>query len=256
MTGQQTDVPDYNNLQFVGMFRGPLRIPRLLRNPGRTCSSAISAPPTTTPRTQSQRMPTALERNGDFSQTVDGLGRPITVIDPSTGLPFPGNTIPRDRISPQAAALLGYYPRPTVDSPERFNYQAPIVSAMRQDSVQSRVTQNRQSAESDLRDRRTISGARSTRRRCSASTMRRRRRTSTSQVNWNRRVSQFLQLRTRYQFTQQSIDASRRTSRIGPTCRARPASPATTRSRSTGARRRCRSRASPDSRTDCRESPT
>ena len=60
--------------------------------------------------TQSQRMPTTLERNGDFSQTVDGLGRPVTVNDPLTGQPFPGNTIPRDRISPEAACAARLLP--------------------------------------------------------------------------------------------------------------------------------------------------
>ena len=68
-------------------------------------------------------------------------GGRCTIIDPLTGLPFPGNTIPRDRISPQAAALLGYYPQPTLDADGRYNYEAPILSVMRQESVQSRLTQ-------------------------------------------------------------------------------------------------------------------
>ena len=103
MTGQQTVVPDYNNLHFVGMFQGPLRIPRLLPNRDRTCSLAISAPTDDRATPAAQRMPTTRERNGDFSQTVDGLGRPITVTDPLTGQPFPNGTIPRDRISPRGS---------------------------------------------------------------------------------------------------------------------------------------------------------
>ena len=42
-------------------------------------------------------MPTALERNGDFSQTRTGgtaTGALVTVKDPLTGNPFPGNVIP------------------------------------------------------------------------------------------------------------------------------------------------------------------
>ena len=31
-------------------------------------------------------------------QSVDGSGRPITIIDPNTGAPFPGNIIPANRI--------------------------------------------------------------------------------------------------------------------------------------------------------------
>ena len=44
------------------------------------------------------RVPTELERAGNFSQSVDGTGRAITIIDPLTGQPFPGNIIPADRI--------------------------------------------------------------------------------------------------------------------------------------------------------------
>ena len=202
MTGQPTLQPSYYNLHLIGMFQGPLRIPRVLRN-GPNVFVGYQRTNDDNAITQSQRMPTALERNGDFSQTVDALGRAVQVNDPATGLPFPGNTIPRGRISPEAAALLGYYPRPTVDSPQGLNYQAPILSAIRQDSVQSRVTQV-------INQRNQIFGTgayqRST---TSATTLFRFKDVTESSatdisVNWNRRVSQFLQLRTRYQFTRQS----------------------------------------------------
>jgi hypothetical protein len=49
-------------------------------------------------------VPTLAERSGDFS----ALGTTIT--DPLTGLPFPGNIIPANRINPAATALLNYYP--------------------------------------------------------------------------------------------------------------------------------------------------
>jgi hypothetical protein len=52
------------------------------------------------------------------------------IIDPETGLPFPGNQIPADRISGQAAALLAYYPLPNTDSLGR-NYQTSIASSTR-----------------------------------------------------------------------------------------------------------------------------
>src|SRR6266498_2443853 len=43
-------------------------------------------------------VPTAAERAGDFSKSVDGTGRAINIIDPTTGQPFPGNIIPSTRI--------------------------------------------------------------------------------------------------------------------------------------------------------------
>src|ERR1039457_369662 len=43
-------------------------------------------------------VPTTAERGGDFSHSLDGSGKPITIIDPTTGVAFPGNSIPANRI--------------------------------------------------------------------------------------------------------------------------------------------------------------
>jgi hypothetical protein len=56
--------------------------------------------------------PTALERAGDFSQSLDVSGRLIVIRDPVTGLPFPGNAIPTSRINRSGQALLGVFPLP------------------------------------------------------------------------------------------------------------------------------------------------
>ncbi len=48
---------------------------------------------------------TALERAGDFSQSVL-QGRPVSIVDPLTGKPFSGNVIPAGRLSPIALAFL------------------------------------------------------------------------------------------------------------------------------------------------------
>ena len=66
--------------------------------------------------------PTALERSGDFSQTLVS-GRQVTIYDPlttrvdaATGQmirdPFRGNVIPAGRINPVASAMLAYLPTP------------------------------------------------------------------------------------------------------------------------------------------------
>jgi hypothetical protein len=47
------------------------------------------------------RVPTPLERTGDFSQTVDGNGAPLVIYNPATGAPFPGNRIDRNQLTPQ-----------------------------------------------------------------------------------------------------------------------------------------------------------
>ena len=71
-------------------------------------------------------VPSAAMRNGDFSELLDPSNSYYRAVrrirDPRTGLPctaadqrgcFPGNIIPRDRISPNGLALLNSYPLPT-----------------------------------------------------------------------------------------------------------------------------------------------
>jgi hypothetical protein len=82
-----------------------------------------------------RRMPTALERRGDFSQTVDSQGRLVFIRDPllpgncsaTTGGPacFPGNVIPANRIDPVGQSLLNLFPQPNATDPtgtNQYNY--------------------------------------------------------------------------------------------------------------------------------------
>ncbi len=63
------------------------------------------------------RMPTALEREGDFSQTLDLNGKLIPVIDPRSGNPFPNNMVPKDQINVSGQNILKFLPLPNyVDS--------------------------------------------------------------------------------------------------------------------------------------------
>jgi hypothetical protein len=62
--------------------------------------------------TQSKYTPTALERVGDFSQSLQNNGSLITITDPSTGAPFPGNKIPSSRITPLGQGMLNFFPLP------------------------------------------------------------------------------------------------------------------------------------------------
>jgi hypothetical protein len=72
-------------------------------------------------RTVISTVPTALQRQGIFTETIGG--RVPVIYDPATTVllpggraarsPFPGNTIPADRIDPVARALLDQYPLPT-----------------------------------------------------------------------------------------------------------------------------------------------
>lgn len=55
--------------------------------------------------------PTTAQRAGDFHDGPQ-IYDPATSVRPNTRFPFPGNRIPADRISPQAAGLLRYIPTP------------------------------------------------------------------------------------------------------------------------------------------------
>ncbi len=72
-------------------------------------------------------MPSALERQGDYSRTLDVSGRLIPITDPRTGQPFPGNIIPANRISRNGQAILNLFPMPNfLDrglSGGNYNYQ-------------------------------------------------------------------------------------------------------------------------------------
>lgn len=64
--------------------------------------------------------PTAAMRAGDFSAEDARTGTPI--IDPTTGLPFPNDTIPADRIDPNAALLLqNNFPLPNASGFLNYN---------------------------------------------------------------------------------------------------------------------------------------
>jgi hypothetical protein len=61
---------------------------------------------------QYRTMPTALERAGDFSQSYNGSGALVKIIDPLSGSRFPGNVIPTSRISPMGLGILNFLPLP------------------------------------------------------------------------------------------------------------------------------------------------
>jgi hypothetical protein len=68
-------------------------------------------------------VPTALERIGNFSQSKNSSGATPSVIDPLTGLQFPGNIIPDSRINKSIQSMLNYFPlpnSPTAAIPGRY----------------------------------------------------------------------------------------------------------------------------------------
>lgn len=64
--------------------------------------------------------PTALERQGNFSQSVDTNGVMIPILDPlNNRQPFSGNIVPPNRINAGGQALLNRFPLPNTVDPNR-----------------------------------------------------------------------------------------------------------------------------------------
>jgi hypothetical protein len=72
------------------------------------------------------RLPSALERQGDFSQSADQNGNLLgPIMDSTTGQPFTGKVIPPSRLYTPGIAVLNQYPLPTLTqaSGTSYNYQ-------------------------------------------------------------------------------------------------------------------------------------
>ncbi|AMY08375.1 hypothetical protein LuPra_01575 [Luteitalea pratensis] len=79
--------------------------------------------PRTNPGSLERRtMPTALERQGDFSQSFDSTGALIVIRDPQTAQAFPGNRIPANRIDANGQAMLNLFPLPNLTGDTQGNY--------------------------------------------------------------------------------------------------------------------------------------
>src|ERR1700733_13789645 len=120
---QKEPQPSYAQNQFGLTFMGAPYIPPLVEHDTKdVIFFNASGQRSSSPFSEYGSVPTADERDGNLSSLTTQEGASITIYDPRTGLPFPNNTIPADRISPQATALLNYVPLPSL--PGQFqNYQ-------------------------------------------------------------------------------------------------------------------------------------
>ena len=94
----------------------------------------------TDPQSLLQTLPTDLERQGNFSQSLNGLGGLRTLYDPWTTVtsadgktitrtPFPGNIIPTSKLDPISTGYVGHLWKPNApgDGPYHLNnYYAPL----------------------------------------------------------------------------------------------------------------------------------
>jgi hypothetical protein len=134
LSGVEAPKDSYTHVTAAFQLGGPLNIPRLMpRGPNffvgyvwtRFNNAAINT----------GLVPTLAERSGDLSDI------PAALYDPATGSQYPDNQIP---VSPQAQALLNLFPLPNPNIPgtSGYNYQAPVLNSVHQDSMNSRLSKN------------------------------------------------------------------------------------------------------------------
>ncbi len=98
-----TSIPELRQNQFGGTIGGPVYVPKVYNGKDKTFfffnyeglrgqTQALALDTT----------PSAAQRTGDLSLTQFGTKFTGTIVDPLTGVPFPGNIIPSSRIAPQA----------------------------------------------------------------------------------------------------------------------------------------------------------
>jgi hypothetical protein len=117
-------LPAFRRNQFGGTVGGPVYIPKLYHGQNKTFFMfGYEALKESTATTLVASVPTALQAQGDFSQTKAASGAAVSIYDPMTTVasgsafvrtPFPGSIIPSSRIDPVAANIFKYYPAPNV----------------------------------------------------------------------------------------------------------------------------------------------
>ena len=129
--------PSYNQLQFLGNFGGPIGIPRHYLNQSNFVVNYQHGA-NDTPAEVSGLVPTLLEQQGNFSQTLNAKGQPVQIYEPGTTTLFPNETL--TTISPQAQALLSQYPQPNISGP--LNFERSAITTTHSDALQSRFFKN------------------------------------------------------------------------------------------------------------------
>jgi len=111
LNGQAVHKPYAGSERIAFNIGGPVRIPKLVTNDKWFVYLTLQDNLTKNGSYQTAAMPTLDERNGDFSAATV-RNNPVTIFDPLSQAPFPGNLIPTNRFNQASAALLQYFPLP------------------------------------------------------------------------------------------------------------------------------------------------
>jgi len=119
--------------QFGAVLDGPVYLPKLYKGKDRTFFLfSWEGYRQVNGTSNITRVPTALEREGDFSKSVNVNNQPANIPDPfdggktgacaagKIGNCFPGNIVPKSRIDPIATNVMSYYPLPNIQSVNNY----------------------------------------------------------------------------------------------------------------------------------------
>jgi Carboxypeptidase regulatory-like domain len=147
-TGAEIQAPKSSRDDYGYTFGGPIFIPGVFNTDKKKLFFFFSEEfekRTNPPALRTTRVPTALERAGDFSQSVDSSGNPVFIRDYTLNLPcsasdkrgcFPGNIIPASRIYAPGLAMLNIFPQanqPASGGGVNFNSQESDSAPRRED---------------------------------------------------------------------------------------------------------------------------
>lgn len=133
--------PPFKNNTYGFTVDGPVYIPKLFDGRNKLFFVlSLESLRERNPQTQLWTVPTAEQRQGDFSQLVNNARQPILIHDPLAPLapgvrqPFAGNRIPQNRLNPVATRALGFFPAPnrTSEGPDGQNNYVFINSSRNQ----------------------------------------------------------------------------------------------------------------------------
>lgn len=139
LTGQQVQKPSYAQARFGLTGGGVLRIPRLFTDDKAFFFANYSGTRSRNPFDQYSTLPLPAQRAGDFSATA--VRGPVTIFDPLSRNPFPGNRIPLARQDPAALGLLEFFPAANLPGAVR-NYHIVASSPQNSDNLSFRLNRS------------------------------------------------------------------------------------------------------------------
>ncbi len=139
LTGQTLPKPSYAQSRFSLMAGGQLRIPKLIQDDKTFFFVSYFGTRSRNPYDNVATLASPLERQGDFSQSFSR--GPVSIFDPTSNQPFPGNRIPLARINPAASGLTAFMPLPNLPGTVQ-NYQILTSAPQNSDNFGVRLNRN------------------------------------------------------------------------------------------------------------------